>query len=327
MCSNEAQGKEKGDSQPADLADQLLLDWVPWQFQSQYGFTLRGQRTRPRGLPVVHFIHGNSYSGLTYLPLLQALYPYFDIFLHDAQGHGDSDEGGRFIGWNESAELAVEVAERIVKPTYGAVPVIGMGHSFGGILTLLMSQLQPHLFDRLILLDPILFPRRMLLPMRVLSGLHLYQLNPYAKRARKRRSVWPDEATAYAGLHQRGMFKGWQDDALRAYVKHAMHEGADGQWQLKCSPGREAEIFSSYARGLWPYIGKRLAVPTEVWAGLQTYPFVRGSLQRWQSMTDRVTLHWLEGGHCFMQEDPQRTANQVLAALTALIKPEPVVTE
>lgn len=292
-----------------------MIEWQTWQHRTNSHFSLRGQYTQARGKPVLHFIHGNSYSGLTYLPLWQALYPHFDIFLHDAQGHGDSDEGGSFVGWNESAALAIDVAEHWLPKLYGSAPVYGCGHSFGGILTLLMSEQRPTLFNELALLDPILFLPSMIVPMRALSWLHLYSLNPYAKRARRRRSVWPDRDSAFAGLHQRGMFRGWDEDALTAYVDHAMHQGESGQWQLKCSPQREAEIFSSYARGLWPYITKSLHTPTHVWGGRDTYPFVRTALSKWQRANPKVQLDWLPGGHCFMLEHPQQVAAQVLQRL------------
>lgn len=292
----------------------MSIEWQNWQFETSYGFTLRGRCTASRGLPVIHFIHGNSYCGLTYLPLWEALYPHFDIFLHDVQGHGDSDEGGTFIGWNRSAELAVEVAKQELLPRFGNVPVIGCGHSFGGIVTVLMSEQEPALFNQLLLLDPILFPRRMIWPMQILSMLRLYPLNPYAKRARKRRSSWPDASSAWEGLHQRGMFRGWTDDALHAYVNHAMEKNEEGVWALKCSPRREAELFSSYARGLWRYLYS-MKVPATIWIGRQTYPFVRLSAAKLAARNKRIALKWVDGGHCFMQEQPEQTAADMLAAV------------
>lgn len=292
-----------------------MIEWRQWQHTTSAQFCLRGHYTPARGKPVLHFIHGNSYSGLTYLPLWQALYPYFDIFLHDVQGHGDSDVGGAFVGWNESAELAIDVAEHHLPSIYGDVSVYGCGHSFGGVLTLLMATQRPALFSELVLLDPILFLPSMIVPMRVLSWLNLYSLNPYAKRARRRRSVWASRHAARTGLHERGMFRGWDAAALDAYVDHAMHQGADGQWQLKCSPQREAEIFSSYARGLWPAITQRLHTPTQVWGGTKTYPFLHKSLPKWQQANPKVQLDWLAGGHCFMLEQPHLVAEQICQRL------------
>lgn len=291
--------------------------WQDWHYPTRHGFTLRGQHTQPRGLPVLHFIHGNSYSGLSYLPLWRELQHHFDIFLHDAQGHGDSDAGTHFVGWDESARLVGDAWSAIGAPLFGRVPVYGCGHSFGGILTLKLSRQHPALFNELLLLDPILFPRRMLYPMQSLRSLGLYTHNPFARRARRRRSSWPDAASAFKALHQRGMFKGWQDDALQAYVNHAMHENGDGQWQLKCPPRIEGEVFSGYVSGLWRYLERDLKVPVQVWVGERTYPFLRHAVKRWQQKSDRMKLHWIAGGHCFMQETPQRLAQQMLAALPA----------
>lgn len=292
-----------------------MIEWLQWQHTTSQHFTLRGYYTAARGKPVVHFIHGNSYSGLTYLPLWEALYPYFDIFLHDAQGHGDSDEGGAFVGWNESAELALTVAEEWLPQLYGKVPIYGCGHSFGGILTLLMTKQRPHLFNELVLLDPILFLPSMIMPMRILSWFGVYSLNPYAKRARRRRSVWPNRDAALAGLQERGMFRGWEPSALGAYVDHAMSVQHDGQqqrsWGLKCSPQREAEIFSSYARGLWPAITQHLQTPTHVWGGQETYPFLHKSLRKWRQSNSKVQLDWVPGGHCFMLQHPKQVADQI----------------
>ncbi|MGX5914713.1 alpha/beta fold hydrolase [Aliidiomarina sp. Khilg15.8] len=297
------------------------IAWTDWQYETRHGFTLRGQHTQPRGLPVLHFIHGNSYSGLSYLPLWRELQHDFDIFLHDAQGHGNSDAGRHFVGWDESARLAGEAWSAAGVMTFGRVPVFGCGHSFGGILTLMLSRQHPALFNELLLLDPILFPRRMILPMQGLRGLGLYTHNPYAKRARRRRSQWPDASSAFAGLHQRGMFKGWQDEALQAYVDHAMQASGEGQWQLKCPPHIEGAVFSGYASGVWRYLKRELSIPTQVWVGERTYPFVRRAVTRWDQHSDYTTLHWMPGGHCFMQESPQQLAQQMRAALPGRDQP------
>ena len=57
---------------------------------------------------MIHFMHGNGYCGLAYAPLLRRLAADFDLFIPEAEGHGDSDHGGRFHGWNRTAEFALE---------------------------------------------------------------------------------------------------------------------------------------------------------------------------------------------------------------------------
>lgn len=300
-------------NQPILLGDS---SWLPWHYVAKEGFILRGLRTVPRGLPVLHFIHGNSYSGLTYLPLWQQLAPYFDIFLHDAQGHGDSDHGGKFVGWQRSADLAREVWAGFA-PEYASVLKIGMGHSFGGALTSLMSVANPTMFSQLLLLDPMLFPQPMI---RWAMPLGSIGLNPIARKARRRRMLWPDRETALASLRGRGMFRGWHEDALAAYVDHAMHDSTEGR-ALKCLPQREAEVFSSYIRKLWPQL-RQVEAPTHSFIGSDTYPFLHRSMADWQQAHPELNITSMQGGHCFMQENPVVTAQEILAAVAHQYTPK-----
>ncbi|HBP1694714.1 TPA: alpha/beta hydrolase, partial [Pseudomonas aeruginosa] len=105
------------------------------------------------------------------------------------------------------------------------------------------------------------------------------------------------------------IFKGWTDEALWAYVEYALKE-SDGGVELKCRPSREAEIFSSFPRRLWPSLDK-ITTPTRVLYGDRTYPFVAKSVARWCSLNPQVSAHAVVGGHCFMQEDPADAAERV----------------
>ncbi|MCL4410391.1 MAG: alpha/beta hydrolase [Firmicutes bacterium] len=289
------------------------IEWLRWQYRTPEGFLLTGLRTVPRGLPVLHFIHGNSYSGLTYLPLWQQLANDYDIFLHDAQGHGDSEHGGRFVGWQRSSELA-ETVWRQFRLEYESVLKVGVGHSFGGVLTSLYGARDSQAFDRILLLDPILFPRHLLRWATSLRLTGLYRFNPYARKAKKRRAEWVNADAAFASLQNRGMFRGWTEEALRAYVAHAMTANEQGLWQLKCAPEREAEIFSSYATNLWQELPV-LEVPTQVLVGDSTYPFVHQALEQWQQFAPDLPITQTQGGHCFMQERPADIADQIRTLL------------
>lgn len=210
----------------------------PWSHSCSAGFTLRGWRSEPSGKPLLHFLHGNGFCGRTYEPMLRLLAEDFDLWLCDIQGHGESDHGGRFHGWNRNAEMAVEAFEAGRGP-YGDVQRLACGHSFGGVLSSLVLARHPTLFARAVLLDPVLFTPAMIGVMALSETLGLQLRGSLAKKARLRRSQWPDRAAAYAGLRGRGIFKGWTDEALWAYVEYALKE-SDGGVELKCRPSREA---------------------------------------------------------------------------------------
>jgi pimeloyl-ACP methyl ester carboxylesterase len=280
----------------------------PWSHDCSAGFTLRGWHTPPSGKPLLHFLHGNGYCGRVYTPLLQLLAEDFDLWLCDVQGHGDSDHGGRFHGWNRSAELAIEAFEQ-GRGVFGSVPCLALGHSFGGVLTSLMLAQQPQLFQRAVLLDPVLFSPAMIGVMALSDVMGLSRRTTLASKALKRRSNWPDRAAAHTALHGRGMFRGWTEEAFTAYIQHALKDSDKGV-ELKCRPSREADIFSSFPRRLWPSLAK-VSTPVKVFYGERSYPFVAKSVARWCASNGHVSARVLPGGHCFMQEQPTDSAQRV----------------
>lgn len=288
------------------------MQLLPWSYTSRYGVTVRGLHSVPSGKPVLHFLHGNGFCGLTYQPMLKQLSTDYDLFLSDAQGHGDSDYGAEFLGWNKAAEIAA-AAWQAHQANFGKVATYGLGHSFGGVLTSLMHAEHPDMFQGLILLDPVLFPPSMLILARTLEGVRLFKKNPLAKAALRRRQHWPDRATAIHYLQSRSLFKSWHPDALAAYVDHALADQANGV-SLKCSPQREADVFSSYPKGLWPAL-RQAKAPIKVLYGEQTFPFVVRAVTKWQQLNSGVQCQQVPGGHCFMQEQPEQSAAWVKTTL------------
>jgi pimeloyl-ACP methyl ester carboxylesterase len=288
---------------------------IAWSHHCSAGFTIRGEYSVPSGKPVIHFLHGNGYCGRVYWPMLQLLAADFDIFISDVQGHGDTDHGGRFHGWNRTAELCLE-AWHAKSAAFGSVPKFAVGHSFGGVVSALMMGQEPASFSRAVLLDPVLFTPVMVGAVVLSDVVGLYKRNAMASKARERRRHWPNRVTAYANFHQRGMFKGWTPEALQAYVDYALKDAADGGVELKCRPSREADIFGSFPRRLWSSLEK-VNVPVKVEYGEKSFPFIARSVKRWQGSKPLITSEQVPGGHCYMQEDPAAAARRIKAFLLA----------
>ncbi|HDS1737364.1 alpha/beta hydrolase [Pseudomonas sp. BP8] len=288
------------------------MQLIPWSYECAEGFTLRGWRSPASGRPLLHFLHGNGFCSLVYQPLLMRLGEHFDLWLSDAQGHGDSDHGGPFLGWNRTAALALEAFEA-GRGEYADVPRYALGHSFGGVLTGLILATEGQPFQRAVLLDPVLFSRRMIGVMGAATMFGLHRRHGLARKAASRRSHWPDRDSALVSLQGRGIFKGWTDEALLAYVEHAIGDHGEGV-VLKCRPSREVEIFSSFPQRMWSSLAA-ISTPTCILYGEQTYPFVPRSVQRLAAINPAVSAQQVPGGHCFMQEHPAATAEQVLSAL------------
>jgi pimeloyl-ACP methyl ester carboxylesterase len=292
------------------------MQLIPWSHYCSEGFTLRGWRSSPSGKPLLHFLHGNGFCSMAYRPMLVILSKSFDLWLSDIQGHGDTDHGGKFLGWNKSAELAAEAFEVGVR-TYGEVPRYALGHSFGGVLTCLIVADRPTLFDKAVMLDPVIFTPSMIRSLKLLSMVGLNRRHTLARKASARRHSWPDRATATASLANRGIFKGWCDEALEAYVEHALKETSEGV-TLKCLPEREVDIYSSFPHRLWKSLYK-IRTSSLVICGQGSYPYVAHSVGRWTLKNKNLRMDIFEGQHCFMQENPAKSAE----AITRFLQGEP----
>jgi len=286
----------------------------PWQYTVSAGFTLRGHYTPPTGKPVIHFLHGNGFNGLVYEKFLGPLSKHFDIFLSNAQGHGDSDAGVRpFTDWDDSASSFTEVWQHY-STLWADVERIGIGHSFGGVNTLLMTQIDPKLFTKVFLLDPIIGSRSWSYAANGLRMLGLSKHLPLAKQALVRGTYWPDEEALWNYFYQRGTFKGWDDDCLRSYLNHAMKSDENGGFSLKCPPQIESNIFSSYSNSVWSSLAA-LGIPVHMIYGSRTYDFVRANLPKLALQYPFVEASKTIGGHCFMFEQPEQSSELLLSLL------------
>jgi pimeloyl-ACP methyl ester carboxylesterase len=284
------------------------LDLERWHYADpDHGITLRGWHTPPRGLPLLHVLHGYGLCARTYTPMLAPLADRFDLWLCDAQGHGDSDAGERFLGWNANAAMAAR-AFRAHHPA-PSVPVFAVGHSFGGVLTALMAAADPALFRRIALLDPVIYTPAVAAMVALLERTGLQGLLPLVRATRRRRTHWASRDEALARFRGRGVFADWEDAALRAYVEHGLREDGDGI-TLKCPPAIEAAIFGSGPAGLWRQLD-HLATPTLLVHGDDTLPFVAPSARRLAARHPHVQVEPITGSHCFMLAQPVATADRL----------------
>jgi pimeloyl-ACP methyl ester carboxylesterase len=189
------------------------------------------------------------------------------------------------------------------------VPVFGLGHSFGGVLTALMASGAPGLFQRTVLLDPVIYTPAVNTMMGLLEATRLQGLLPLVRATHRRRTQWASRREAFERLRGRGVFADWQDAALQAYVDHALHEDGSGA-RLKCPTHIEAAIFGSRPQRLWPTL-ERLTVPTLLLHGDRTLPFVAPSARRLARRRSNVRVESLRGSHCFMLAAPETTAERV----------------
>lgn len=274
----------------------------PWQSSAGRGPVLRGRRLDGAGA-TVHFVHGNGFCGGVYWPLLQTLVSDYALFCHDIEGHGESDPPSRFSGTRAiGRRIAPIIAEQL--PEHRAL--IGMGHSYGAAQTLCAAADNPQLFSALVLLDPILLPPSDYIRTRVLAAL---RRNPMSRAARRRRDRWDSRSHAAGWLRDRGIYRGWREDAFDCFIEYATRDDDDGSRVLRCPKWLEAEIFDHPAYP-WRALA-RIQCPVLMMFGERSYPFLRVAARLVRTQRPDIDVRTQAGGHCFMLEAPTDTAETI----------------
>lgn len=264
----------------------------------------RGRRADAAG-PMLHFLHGNGFCGGVYWPFLERFLPQYGLYCSDIEGHGASEAPARFSGVPALLERARAV---IAAQALDQGPLVGIGHSFGGALTLRLAADHPQLFRAIVLLDPIVMPPPMWLGVRLASVLNRH---PMAKAARRRRECWASRAEAFSRLNGRGIYAGWTEEAMQCFVEHALVETGQGEEvRLACPRELEATIFE---HPVWPWPAfRRLQCPTLFVSGAGSYGFFPWAQRLARRADPRIEFQTLPGGHCFMLEHPTQTHDAVV---------------
>lgn len=194
------------------------------------------------------FVHANGFNARTYRTLLQPLSSALRIWAPDLRGHGATrlpaePEGHR--SWKDHRDDLIALLEAT-----GGPPVALAGHSIGGTSGLLAAAERPDRVSRLLLLDPVIWPRPMVMALNLPLAGRLSRRFPIVSRTLKRRAVFDSREQALAAYRGRGAFKGWLDLMLADYLADGLIE-TDKGLELACSPAWEASNYAAQAHDPW----------------------------------------------------------------------------
>ena len=294
------------------LAASFAQDFAVWT-QQVAGRTLGGyysKATDPDQFQIC-WLHGNGFNSLAYAPILSALMrsddggPGFSVFTTDIPGHGLSQPPvRRWPHWRSLANT-VDQAMRLQFADQPATRRVGIGHSLGAILTLLQAHQNPDRFERILLLDPILLTRNIIMAQQTLKMLGLWANTPLSKAARKRRSQWDSRELMQQQLAEKRFYRRWHPEALNGYVDGGYRPTPSGV-DLSCTPEWEARIFASYPTRLMQAI-KQVKIPVDIICAANSFPFVLSGAKRAAGLNPNISYQLWGDGHCFPMEQPEQT--------------------
>ncbi len=266
--------------------------------------------------PVLHLAHANGFPPEVYAEMASSLAAHYRMVTLPARPLWEPAPLPETL--TDWAVMADDLIVGLEAHELG--PVVGVGHSMGGTASLLAAIKRPDLFRALVLLDPVLLPRKIVW---LLAGGPDWLPKPefpLVKKALRRRREWRDKKDAFDRFRQRALFKRWSDAAIWAYIDGLTEpvDNASDAIQLRYSPEWEAQIYRTAPhsmKGWWRWL-RNLTVPTTVLQGAETDTFVDGSANLWKKQRpDLPVITIPKTGHLFPMEAPTLVVQHIMEFL------------
>jgi pimeloyl-ACP methyl ester carboxylesterase len=261
------------------------------------------------GTPV-HMAVANGFPPETYTPLLAPLTSQYRVIsLPPRPLWGDGSAPDAHVDWRTLADDLLAGLEANHIP-----PVIGIGHSFGAIASIIAAVRAPARFRALVLLDPTVFPRHMMWGLKTMKALGLQIRMPLVKGALNRRARFADYDEAFAYWRGKRLFSDWSDDALRIYTHSLLREDGSGRYILRWSPAWEAHYYRTIFTSTWAYVAKLPKdLPILVVRGETSNTFFPPAAARLRRLLPHAAYAEISGyGHLFPQAAPLQTQQVIM---------------
>lgn len=264
-------------------------------------------------IPLV-FSHGNSFPGGTYNVLFDLLRARgcsvcaIDRFGHDLRYPVTSN-------WPHLVEQLAEFAAKEVERV--GQPVFLVGHSLGGIVSVMTAALHPHLVRGVLMLDSPLVSGWRANAVNVAKRTQMVGAVSPGKISRRRRNRWPSPEAALEHFARKKVFAQWHPQILRDYMAHGLQE-QDGQWLLRFDRDVETSIYNTLPHNLVALLKRHpLQCPAAFIGGLSSVEMQQVGMTLTQRLVaGRITM--IDGTHLFPMERPCVAAASIEAALLNL---------
>lgn len=263
------------------------------------------------------FSHGNSFPASTYSVMTASLKKRgFNVKSIEKLGHDP-----KYPVTNNWPHLVQQLADFAQHESDKAgTPAYLVGHSLGGILSLMCAAKHSNLVRGVVLLDaPVIGGWRATALGASKTTKLVGRILPGAV-SQRRTHMWPDADAAYQHFKRKRAFALWDDAVLRDYITHGM-AARDGHYALAFDRSIETQIYNTLPDTLEGLIKRQpLQCPVAFIGGLQSTEMKAvGS-----TLTTKVThgrMAWMDGTHLFPMENPLAAAAAVEAAISGFKPP------
>jgi pimeloyl-ACP methyl ester carboxylesterase len=278
-------------------------------------------RHTPTGTPLVLFFHGNSFPASTY-----------NVMLNDLRRRGLQVQALEKIGHNPAFPVTinwphlVEEVKAFAQPLVDAHtgPVVLVGHSLGGMLSLMLAAQYPHLAHAVVMVDAPAVAGWQANLLQLSQKLSIARKFSPGAVSKKRRHQWGSLDEVRQHFASKKNFARWHPQVLEDYITHGTQEVmVDGQAHRELSFSREIEthIYNTVPHNLEALIKRHpLKCPVSLVAARHSREMEMAGMDFTKRITKgRITT--IDGTHLVPMESPLATAAAIEAAILNMLGP------
>lgn len=251
--------------------------------------------------PPLLMIHATGLCGNVWNPYARDLSKHFHVMCLNQRGHGHTDQPtGKYDFELVGEDIAAFIQE------LDLYDIHGVGHSSGGLVTLMASHMLPGRYSKIALTETTLRNRS--------SMITPEQLESRLNRTRGKRLIWDSRSAIYEAYRTRNAFKNWCEESFLGYLDGGTKTLEDGRVQLLCPPEVEAHYYETrYGMEVDKYFtelkGSYLLL-------LGNYPGAQvaddPAILRWKDLAEEATVKAMGiGSHFLPLEYPEETLAEV----------------
>lgn len=251
--------------------------------------------------PLIHFAHANGFPARAYGKIFSLLEKDFRVRFLERHAHDPK------FPVSDNWKFLKDELKQTIQSSYEG-KIIGLGHSLGGILHLLVAAENPELYSQIILLDAPIISRLSSRALQFLKLSGIVERYTPSKITRFRRNFWKTKAEVFEHFRQKPKFAAFDEDVLRDYVEHGTIV-TEGGYKLFFDQQIEAQIYRTIPHNL-PKLRGKIDVPITYIGGTNSR---EAELARLSFMRKNFTINFklVEGSHLFPFEKPLETAEMI----------------
>jgi pimeloyl-ACP methyl ester carboxylesterase len=254
---------------------------------------------------VVHFAHANGYPPEAYKQLLDPVTQEYQVIGMMQRPLWEDSDYTVVRDWHMLADDLI-----LFLDAHSMKDIVGIGHSLGGVVSVLAADKRPDLFKKLILIEPVIFPKLMTSINHLMPMFLRKKYVPVAKVALNRRDHWDTEQEIFDSYRKKRIFSLLSDETIWDWIRAGIVRDKEGGVTLRFTKQWEAHIYATVTNVLDAL--DRLKMPFFIMRGEKTNVISDNTWSKLhKKFSDKHLIEYKNTTHLLPLEKPALLAKDI----------------